>query len=60
MVRETVIGDIHPLLPGVFLRVEALSRWETSGSQANQYGRYLASVEAQLGGKSASEKNNSR
>ncbi|HEY9897597.1 MAG TPA: hypothetical protein V6D00_00320 [Pantanalinema sp.] len=59
MVRETVVGDIHPLLPGVFLRLEALYRWETAGSQSDQYGRYLASVEAQLGGKPAPE-NNSR
>ncbi|MBO9542067.1 hypothetical protein J7643_15885 [bacterium] len=57
LVRESVVGDIHPLLPGVSLRLEALYRWETSGSLSEHYGRYLASVEAQLGGKPAPEKN---
>lgn len=50
MVREAAIGDVRPLMSNLRLRVELRYFWETSGAQSDQYGRYLTSIEAAIGG----------
>jgi|GEM_PF-2689099 len=56
LVRETAIGQIFPLLNGLAARLEADYRWEFSGTQHDDYGRYLTSIEMALGGPSAPPK----
>lgn len=50
MFRETYMGNLTALAPGIYWRVEARYRWERSLEQHDEYGRYFTAVEATFGG----------
>lgn len=50
LIREAAVGDVRPLMANLNLRVELRYFWEFSGTQSDQYGRFLTAIEAAIGG----------
>ncbi|HEY9855391.1 MAG TPA: hypothetical protein V6D05_06610 [Stenomitos sp.] len=55
LIREAAVGDVRPLMANLRLRLELRYFWEFSGSQSDNYGRYLTSIETTIGGPPAAE-----